>query len=86
MIFFFYDVFFLFFHKLFYSYTTHIFLLFQRYLRTNKELKYCIRCFFLVEFSQGLFQNINSDNNTTQMATATSHKDEVQPFAAQRKF
>jgi hypothetical protein len=33
-----------------------------------------------------LFQSINSDNNIEEMATATSYKDEIHPFASESKF
>jgi len=33
-----------------------------------------------------LFQNINTDNNIEEMATGTSYKDEVRPFATESKF
>jgi hypothetical protein len=33
-----------------------------------------------------LFQSINSDNNIEEMATGSSYKDEVHPFASESKF
>ena len=62
-----------------------IFFLFYLYLRKSIESKYH-RCFFLFyKYRQISFQNLNSDNNTQEMATGSSYKDEIHPFAPESK-
>jgi hypothetical protein len=51
-----------------------------------RESSYHLGCFFLIEYSKLLFQSINSDYNTNEMATGSTYKGEVHPFAGESKF
>jgi len=55
------------------------------YVRT-RESSYHLGCFFLIEYSKILFQSINPDYNTNEMATGSTYKGEVHPFAGESKF